>query len=142
MAVTAPVSQAPDAGRQPTEPCPATGLWAACSVLERLDRAGLAPRRDTGSVAEPPLRATGLRLRVGAGQLELYVYRDAAARARDGRLLDRARYVAADAPVPIQVLPTLIINANLIAILHSRNDHLRERVADAIAAGPPQPSRP
>jgi hypothetical protein len=34
----------------------------------------------------------------------------------------------------------LIRNANLLAILHSRNDHQRERVSDALTAGPPQAS--
>jgi hypothetical protein len=28
---------------------------------------------------------------------------------------------------------------NLLAVLRSRNDHQRERVSDALSAGPPQP---
>ena len=32
--------------------CPATGTWAECSVVERLDRAGLAPRLDSSAVTE------------------------------------------------------------------------------------------
>lgn len=53
-----------------------------------------------------------------------------------------ANYVAYAAPMPMRPLPTVISSVNLIAILHSRNDHLRERVADAITAGPPQPPNP
>lgn len=111
-------------------------------MFERLDRAGLAPRRDTSAVAEPPLTVGGTLVRVGTGQLELYLYPDAVARQREQRLLDGAQYAPVDAPLTMQALPTLIANANLIVILHSRNEHLRERVADAITAGPPQPSRP
>lgn len=119
--------------------CPPTGLWSDCAVFQRLDRAGLAPRRDSSPATEPPLTVTGVAMRIGNSDLELYMYPDAAARERDEAKLDRAKYVAYDAPVTMQAQPTLIHSANLIAILHSRNDHQRERVADALTAGPPKP---
>jgi len=128
---------------QPKPPCPATGNWAECSVFERLDRAGLAPRRDSSGATELPLTAKGSLIRVGNSELELYFYPDAAAREREENTLDRTTYLEYPAPVTLQPLPTLIRSANLIAVLHSRNEHQRERVADAITAGPPQPpSRP
>jgi hypothetical protein len=34
---------------------------------------------------------------------------------------------------------TLIENDNALVLLFSQNEHQRERVADAITAGPPQP---
>ena len=124
-----------------TPACPATGLWADCSVFQRIDRAGLAPRRDSsgGSVTEPPLTATGTLLHLSNAELEIYLYPDVGARERDEAKLERSRYLDYEAPVSMQTLPTLIHSANLIAILHSRNDHQRERVADALTAGPPQP---
>jgi hypothetical protein len=123
-------------------PCPATGLWQACSAFDRLDRAGLAPRRDSSAVTEPPLMAQGHLIRIGSSELELYLYPDAGGRERDALKLDRGKYVTYDAPMPFRPLPTLIMSENLIAVLHSRNDHQRERVGDALSAGPPQPSRP
>jgi hypothetical protein len=121
--------------------CLATGLWQPCNVFERLDRAGLAPRVDSSAPAtEPPLTIEGRLLRVGNSELEVYLYADAAARERAQRTLDRAQYVEYPAPVPMKPVPTLIQSANLLAILHSRNDHQRERVSDALTAGPPQPS--
>ena len=125
-------------------PCPATGNWAECSVFERLDRSGLAPRRDSSGAKEPPLTAKGSLFRVGNSELELYFYADAAAREREEKVLDRTKYLEYPAPVTMHPLPTLIRSANLIAVLTSRNEHLRERVNDAITAGPPQPapSRP
>ena len=129
--------------RVSADACPATGLWAVCSVIGRLDRAGLVPRRDsTATTTEPPLTATGALVRVGNAELQLYVYPDAAAREREQRLLDPSKYLKFDAPQTLKPLPTLISNANLLAVLHSRNDHLRERVSDAITAGPPQPPTP
>jgi hypothetical protein len=139
-AVASPSAAATVSATKPA--CPATGLWADCSVFERLDRAGLAPRRDSSSATEPPLTARGTLLRVGNSELELYLYPDAAAREREEKVLDRAKYLEYPAPVPMKPLPTLIRSANLLAVLSSRNEHLRERVNDAITAGPPQPSRP
>lgn len=122
--------------------CPATGLWSQCAVFERLDRAGLAPQRDSAAPTEPPLTAPGARLRIGRSELELYVYPDIAAREREEATLQRDTYLAGDAPIGMQSQPTLIRSANLLVILHSRNDHQRERVFDAITAGPPQPAKP
>jgi len=136
-AAGSPAVAAPN-GQTPGVQCPATGLWAECGVYNRLERAGLAPRRDSSVVSESPLTITGSQLNVGNADLELYFYSDWRAREREQRLLNKAKYVSFDAPT-MQSLPTLIQNANLIAILHSRNDHLRERVSDAITAGPPQP---
>src|SRR4051812_27892564 len=43
----------PLAGSAPGSPnCPATGLWAQCSVLYRLDRAGIGPHLDSTEKAE------------------------------------------------------------------------------------------
>ena len=119
--------------------CPATGQWTECAVFQRLDRAGLAPRRDSGGATEPPLTVPGLLLRVNTSELELYIYADTKSREREEATLERSKYVDYATPLAMQPLPTLIRSANLIAILHSRNDHQRERVADALIAGPPQP---
>jgi hypothetical protein len=123
-------------------PCPANGLWSSCAVVERLDRAGLAPRVDSASTTEPPLASRGTLVHIGRSELELYLYPDASSREREQAKLDRKKYLAADAPIGMESRPTLIESVNLIAILHSRNDHQRERVSDAIGAGPPQPPRP
>lgn len=123
--------------------CPATGLWSRCAVVERLERAGLAPRIDsTAVVREEPLGVTGFLVRLGTAELEVYVYASNAARSRDIARVDTMRYLGYTDAVSMQQLPTLIQSANLIAILHSRNDHQRERVGDALTAGPPQASAP
>jgi hypothetical protein len=133
------LSREPRAESRELVPCRPTGSWAVCNVMDRLDRAGLAPRADSTVVREPPLTPNGAQVRVGNGLLQLYVYPDSRAREQEQRLLDKTKYVSFDAPLTMQTQPTLIYSANLLAILHSRNDHLRERVADAITAGPPQP---
>jgi hypothetical protein len=119
--------------------CRPTGVWEPCHVFDRLDRAGLAPRRDSTVTTELLLTPKGSQLLVGNAKLQLYVYPDLLSREREQGKLDRAKYVSFDAPLVRGAEYTLISNTNLIAILQSRNDHLRERVADAITAGPPQP---
>ena len=118
--------------------CPATGRWTACAIIERLDRAGLAPQLDsTATPTEPPLTAKGMLVRISRSEAEVYLYEDASARRRDEARIEKARYLDYAEAVSMQTLPTLIANSNVIVILHSRSDHQRERVGDAITAGPP-----
>jgi len=123
-------------------PCPATGLWTDCAVFDRLDHAGLAPRRDSaaGAIRDPSLALSGTRLLLGNAQLDVFIYADASARERDEGRLDRSKFIEASAEPTLRGEATLIRNANLLAILRSRNDHQRERVSDALTAGPPQAS--
>jgi hypothetical protein len=122
----------------PKPACPATGAWQICNVIERLDRAGLAPRRETGEVREAPLSTPGVAIMLGRSELRVFVYADRAARERDQAKLDVSKYITANQPVSMQAEPTLIMSENLLAILRSRSDHQRERVSDALTAGPPQ----
>lgn len=97
---------------------------------------------DSVRATEPPLTPAGILVRVGASELELYLYADSRQREREQRTLPREKYVDYATPVSMREQATLISSANLIAILHSRNDHQRERIGDAITAGPPQPLQP
>lgn len=119
--------------------CPANGLWAECSILKRLDQAGLAPRRDSGSVREEPLTRAGMRVHLGSADVEIFIYPDSASRKADEARLDRHKFITADQEPSLAAERTMIDSANLLALLNSRDDHQRERVSDAITAGPPQP---
>lgn len=119
------------------EACPATGLWSQCAIVQRLERAGLAPRLDSAPVRQPPLTATGFGVTLNRGQLEVYLYPDSASRERAQASLDRTRYVDYTASLTMQNQSTLIGSGNALAILRSHNDHLRERVGDVLTAGAP-----
>ena len=123
--------------------CPANGQWSECAVFDRLDHAGLAPRRDSsGAVIElAPLTQRGTRLLVGNAELDVFIYLDTARRAQDEAHLDRSKYIEATAEPTLRGEATVIRTGNLLAILRSRNDHQRERVSDALSAGPPQAPR-
>lgn len=125
----------------PVGGCPANGQWAACSVIYRLERSGLAPHVD--STAEPNEKSLGgspLILKIGVSAvLELHFYADSTARAAAASALDRTQFVSGTAPQTIKRERTLIESMNLIGLLTSINGHQRERVSDALLAGPPQP---
>lgn len=134
-------------GVAPGDPkCPSTGLWAQCSLLYRLDRAGLAPRIDSGAkVDEKSIGggATTFVVKIGMNaHLDVFLYADSAARIADEQKLDRTQYVAPGAEQTIRRERTLIENSNLVGLLTSINGHQRDRVADALMAGPPQPTKP
>jgi hypothetical protein len=126
--------------------CPANGLWAQCGVLYRLERAGLAPHLDsTGKVEEKSIggggAATSFVVKIGMlARLEVFLYPDSATRITDASRLDRKQFVGATQEQTIKRERTLIENANLVGLLTSLNSHQRERVSDALTAGPPQPA--
>jgi hypothetical protein len=137
----------PVAAAAPGDPkCPANGLWAQCSVLYRLERAGLAPHLDsTAKVEEKVIGAgtTSFVVKIGlSARLEVFLYSDSTARLADGKKLDRTQFVGATDEQTIRRERTLIENANLIGLLTSLNSHQRERVSDALTAGAPQPPKP
>lgn len=132
-------------GVAPGDPrCPSTGLWAECSLLYRLDRAGLAPRRDSATKVDEKSIGGGAAsfvVKIGMNaRLDVFLYPDSAARIADEQKLDRKQFVAPGAEQTIRRERTLIENANLVALLTSINGHQRDRVADALMAGPPQPT--
>lgn len=142
------LASAPEASQAAVGPtgkaaCPATGRWAECTVFDRLDHAGLAPRRDSsaGVIELSPLAQRGTRLLVGNAEMDVFIYPDPGGRERDEARLDKSKFIEATDEPTLRGEATLIRNGNLLAVLRSRNDHQRERVSDALSAGPPQAPR-
>jgi len=132
---------APVAGGAGT--CPATGLWADCSIVYRLERSGLVPHVDSSAKPqERELTGKPLVMKLGQATLEVYVYPDSNARIADGKKLDRTKLVDAAAQQTMERERTLIESANIIGLLTSLSSHQRERVSDALTAGAPQPDKP
>ena len=133
----APPLRVTTAPAAPLPTCPGTGHWETCTVYDRLERAGLAPRRGD-TVRVPFLRVTGQTWRLGSATLHVFRYRDSVSRHADSATLDSlyARPVG-DRVTTWPGTPTLLLNDNLLAILLSENEHQVERVSLALTAGPP-----
>lgn len=126
------------AARSTAPACPRTGHWIPCQVRDRIDRAGLTPH-DSTSGDLPALGPAPAVYRIGKAVLVVYLFADSSARARASGQLDTTKYIADTHPLTILSQATVIQNDNLLALLFSKNDHQRERVSDALTAGPPQP---
>lgn len=117
-----------------------SGRWDECNVRQRLERAGLAPRRAPAPVRQPIFSVPGISYAVGRAELQVYLYRDSAALARDVARIDTLRVQGRDAaPIAWADTPTLITSNNLAAVLLSDNGTQVERVRLAVTAGLPAP---
>ena len=126
--------------RGPASACPKTGHWTDCQVKLRLEQSGLAPQVASDPLKDlPTLSGTPTSYHIGAAGLAVYLFSDSAARSRAAATLDTTKFIPPGKPVGMQGEATAIVNDNVLALLFSRNEHQRERVADAITAGPPQP---
>jgi hypothetical protein len=120
--------------------CQRTGHWGDCQLRARLGQSGLAPRSTSDKVGDlPTLPVKPTTLMLGNAGLAFYVFPDTVSRRRAAATLDTARFIAQTRPVSMKAETTLIENDNLLVLLFSKNEHQRERVADAVTAGPPQP---
>jgi hypothetical protein len=124
--------------------CPHTGLWAICSVENRLRQSGFVAKRVEGN---PPKRAgfsvTPLVYTLGRSRLEVFFYEDSAALARDLAKMDTVTVT----PVGTlsswgETAPVLIRSGNLAAVLLTQNPRQAERLSLALTAGAPQPGSP
>lgn len=120
--------------------CPRTGHWGDCQIRARLSQSGLAPRSTAEKVGDlPALDAKPVTVMIGNAGLAFYVFPDTTSRHRAAATLDTAKFIAQTRPISMKSETTLIQNDNVLVLLFSKNEHQRERVADAITAGPPQP---
>jgi len=124
--------------------CPHTGLWATCSVENRLRQSGFVARHVEG---KPPTRAgfgvTPVVYTLGRARLEVFLYEDEAALARDLAKMDTVTV----APLGTagswgETAPILIRSGNLAAVLLTQNPRQAERLSLALTAGAPQPGSP
>ncbi len=119
--------------------CPPDGLWHECSLVEHLFRAGLVVRRDSTPVKEPGIPIEGVLYRIGSlAKLEVFYFPDSAARRAVVAKMDTTPFVHYDQPQSMKGERSLIQNANVLALLDSRQDETRQRIGDAITAGAPQ----
>lgn len=132
-------SAATRAAVAPAADCPRTGHWTPCQIKKRLEQSGLAPR-DTSALADlPSLPVKPTLMMLGNAGFAYYLFPDTTARHQAAATLDTSRFILQSQSLSMRNELTRIESDNALAILISRNEHQRERVADAITAGPPQP---
>lgn len=134
-----PIRAAPVAVRGDTA-CPPTGLWARCSVFKAIERAGLNANRDSAKdFTEAPLSIPGIQIPIARGDLRIFLYADSNSRKRDGAKLDRTQFVLPHQEPGFKRQRTIVQSANLLVLMNVFMSLNRERIANALMAGPPQP---
>ena len=107
--------------------------WNVPEAVKRLTEAGLVVVDSGEASRHPALGVEGRRLRVSRGELQLYVYDNAAQRRDDAADLDTAQ-AGPGALVPPGERPRFIVVNNLIAVLLTPSERLAERVQDVLTA--------
>lgn len=123
--------------------CPHTGVWAICNVEQRLKQAGFVARRlSDESSKRAGFSVTPVAYSLGRARLEVFIYNDEAALARDIAKLDTVRVAPAGVTGAWEVTPLFIRSGNLAAVYLGENPQQAERLALALTAGAPQPGSP
>ena len=129
----------PSSTKPAAPPCPHTGKWAPCSVERRLKQSGFVVKRLTDEAPKRPgFSVTPIVFSLGASRLEVFLYGDSVAVARDVAAMDTVTVAPRGSKSPWEN-PIFIRSGNLAAVLTSRNPRQVERVILAITAGAPQP---
>lgn len=142
--VSVPVSESSKAAAAKSRSlCPHDGKWALCSVERRLKQSGFVVKRVEG---EPPKRP-GFSVKptvfsLGSSKIEVFIYKDDAAVARDVAEMDTVAVAPRGATAAWEMPPIFIRSGNLLAVLLTQNARQAERAVLAITAGAPQPGSP
>lgn len=126
---------------EPGDACPAYGLWQACSVEDRIARAGLAVQRREKGVRHDFMRVEGIVWETSRAEVQVFLYASEADRKRDTDLLDTVFVAPRGRRVHWRWPATLVTSGNLAAIILSLNERQSERIALALGAGLPAAPR-
>lgn len=121
--------------------CPAYGLWQACSVEDRISRAGLAVNRREKGVHHDFMRVEGLVWETSRAEIQVFLYASEGDRKNDTDMLDTVFVSPPDKRVMWRWPATLVTSGNMAAIILSLNGRQAERIALALGAGLPSAPR-
>ena len=112
---------------------PERQLWNFHKVESKLKAARLKVRRDV-AVNQPFLSVAGRVFVVGRGEAEIqtYIYGSSEQRAKDTDRLDPITATPPTMRAAWIMPPSLLVNRNLAAIILTRDDSLRQKIATAL----------
>lgn len=122
---------------------PATGLWSEAHLLDRLVRAGVAPRR----MEDPPvgpdwMPGEPIAINAGGGQVFAWIFTDSTARRAVTGALEERTGAPEGRSAPYASPMRFIVQNNLAAYLTGGTERNQDRVALALTAGLPVSSNP
>jgi hypothetical protein len=117
--------------------CPEFGAWRECSVLDRLEDAGLVVKRESDPTELPFFSVKGIRFTSSRASIHVFLYPDQAARVRDTEQLDSAAVAPRGGTYGWPDPAILVTSNNLAAVVVSPNERQTERIVLALGAGLP-----
>jgi hypothetical protein len=117
---------------------PSDGRWTEAHLMDRLVRAGVAPRANPDPAPDAPwMDREPLRLLAGGGTLYAWIYPDSVARRRISAGLDSTTAAPPGQTTPFPPPMLMVSNNNLIVVITGGRLTNHERIALAIEAGLP-----
>jgi hypothetical protein len=135
-AVAPATPAAPTAAAADTS-CPEFGAWRECSVLERLEDAGLVVKREPNPVQLSLFSVPGILFTTSRANIHVFLYPDNASRLRDTEQLDSATVAPRNGTYSWPDPAVLVTSNNLAAVVVSPNERQAERIVLALGAGLP-----
>ena len=116
---------------------PTVGLWQACSVEDRISRAGLAVNRREEGVRHDFMSVEGLVWETSRAEIQVFLYASEADRKKDTDMLDTVFVSPPGKRIHWRWPAQLVTSNNMAAIILSLNGRQAERIALALGAGLP-----
>ncbi|MDQ2667681.1 MAG: hypothetical protein M3Z05_16940 [Gemmatimonadota bacterium] len=107
--------------------------WNAAQVVDRLRSAGVNVRTD-GAAREPFMSVRGVQLVAPQATLEVYIYGDAIAAARDIDKFDTLKVSANGQRLVWKKPPAIITDNNAVILVRADDDAVRKHIRDAFNA--------
>lgn len=117
--------------------CPTFGLWQACSVEDRISRAGLAVNRKDEGIHHDFMSVDGLVWETSRAEIQVFLYASEADRKKDTDKLDTVFVAPPGKRIMWKWPAQLVTSNNMAAIILSLNGRQAERIALALGAGLP-----
>lgn len=117
---------------------PATGLWSEAHLMDRLVRAGVAPRARDGAVPETPwMPVPAVALLAGGGEVFVWIFADSTARRAATETIDPMSGAPRGTVSPFPPPVLFVTQNNLAAAIVGGRESNQERIALALQAGLP-----
>ncbi len=117
--------------------CIKAGAWQPCSVLDRLEHAGLVVTLRPEPARFPMFSIEGRTYETTRSTIHVFLYPDAAARRADTDRLDSVAVAPRGSTYTWPDPVTLVTSNNLAAVVLTPNERQAERIVLALAAGLP-----
>ena len=108
------------------------GVWTVDAIVGALERRGLGHVQRKGTIRQPFLGPAGALLEIPGAEIQVYLYADALARARETDLIDSLKVAPRRTHVDWRMPASIIVINNAALIVLTNDENLRKRIHAAV----------